>query len=209
MSVHLYAFGSICRGEIDAGSDIDLLACLSEPNQSIDPNKFSIYTYERIRQLWNEGNPFSWHLHLESNLIYSSDGKNFLNDLQEPSKYTNAIIDCNKFQKLFIESYTSLTKSSNSMIFNLSCMFLATRNFATCFSLGMGNPIFSRLSPLLIDRKLPIERDIFDILVRARILSTRGYGDPISEEEVRAAKSAAPVVMQWMDDCLSKEVFCE
>jgi hypothetical protein len=202
--MHLYAFGSICRGEIDAGSDIDLLACLSEPNPSIDPNKFSIYTYERIKQLWGEGNPFSWHLHLESNLIYSSNGQNFLKDLEKPSEYTNAANDCNKFQKLFSESYSSLMESSNSMVFNLSCMFLAARNFATCFSLGTGDPVFSRLSPLLIERKLPIERDRFDILVRARILSTRGYGDPISEKEVKVAKSIAPVIIEWMGDCSSK-----
>ncbi|TCT20850.1 nucleotidyltransferase-like protein [Thiobaca trueperi] len=205
MNMHLYAFGSICRGEIDASSDIDLLACLSEPNQSIDPNKFSIYTYERIKKLWEEGNPFSWHLHLESSLIYSSDGANFLRDLQAPSKYSNAANDCKKFQKLFTESYSSLMESSNSMVFNLSCMFLATRNFATCFSLGTGDPIFSRLSPLLIAKKLPIERGAFDILVRARILSTRGYGDPISEPEVKTAKSVAPVIIEWMSDCLSKE----
>ena len=64
MNTHFYAFGSVCRGEIDPASDIDLLACLSTPNPEIDPKKFSIYTYERIRELWHEGNPFAWHLYL-------------------------------------------------------------------------------------------------------------------------------------------------
>ena len=104
MSLHLYAFGSICRGEIDTSSDIDLLACLFEPNPSIDPSKFSIYTYDRIKQMWKEGNPFSWHLHLESNLIYSSDGVNFLEELREPSKYNAVTSDCNKFLNIFSES---------------------------------------------------------------------------------------------------------
>ena len=199
MNTHIYAFGSVCRGEVDAASDIDLLACLSTPNTNIDPEKFSIYTYERIRELWREGNPFSWHLHLESKLIYSSDGSDFLVELQEPTKYKKVSEDCMKFNKLFLESYHSLMESSNSVIFHLSCMFLATRNFATCYSLGTGNPIFSRNSPLLIDSKLPIGRERFDIFARARILSTRGYGATLSKKEVDEAKSSAPIIIDWME----------
>ncbi len=203
MNTHLYAFGSVCRGEIDPASNIDLLACLSAPKPEIDPKKFSIYTYERIRELWQEGNPFSWHLHLESKLIFSSDGSDFIMDLEEPSKYMNVSEDCVKFYKLFLESYNSLIQSSNSIVFHLSCMFLATRNFATCYSLGTGDPIFSRMSPLLIDRKLPITKEIFDVFARSRILSTRGYGSAISKTEVNVAKSSAPIILDWMKELSS------
>ncbi len=198
MSTHIYAFGSVCRGEVDSASDIDLLACLSTPNLKIDPEKFSIYSYDRISTLWKEGNPFSWHLHLESKLIYTSDGSDFLLELKEPSKYEKVEEDCMKFNKLFIESYHSLMESRNSIVFHLSCMFLATRNFATCYSLGIGQPIFSRMSPLLIDRKLPIKKETFDIYARARILSTRGYGSTISETEVNTAKFSALIIQDWM-----------
>ncbi len=200
MSTHLYAFGSVCRGEIDPASDIDLLACLSTQKPDIDPKKFSIYTYKRIRELWQEGNPFSWHLYLESKLIYSSDGSDFLMDLEEPSKYTNIFEDCRKFNNLFLESYNSLMQSSNSIVFHLSCMFLATRNFATCYSLGIGKPIFSRMSPLLIEQKLPIAKENFDIYARARILSTRGYGSIISNTDINIAKSSAPIILDWMKE---------
>jgi len=205
MSTHFYAFGSVCRGEVDPASDIDLLACLSTPRPEIDPKKFSIYTYERIRELWQEGNPFSWHLHLESKLIFSSDGSDFLMDLGEPSKYTKVSEDCVKFHKLFLESYHSLMQSSNSIVFHLSCMFLATRNCATCYSLGIGMPIFSRISPLLIDQKLPIAKEVFDIFARARILSTRGYGSTISKAEVNVAKSSAPIIFDWMKELFPTE----
>lgn len=200
MTTHFYAFGSICRGEIDPASDIDLLACISTPKPEIDPKKFSIYTYERIRQLWCEGNPFAWHLHLESRLIFTSDGSDFLADLGAPSRYTRISEDCVKFHKLFSESYHSLIRTSNSMVFHLSCMFLATRNFATCYSFSTDRPIFSRKSPLLIDRKLPISDEIFNVLVRARILSTRGYGTPLSEAEVNTAKASAPMILDWMQN---------
>lgn len=200
MSMHFYAFGSLCRGETDPASDIDLLACISAPKPEIDPKKFSIYTYERIRELWYEGSPFAWHLYLESRLIFSSDGSNFLVDLGSPSKYTRISEDCMKFHKLFSESHHFLMQSSNCTVFHLSCMFLAMRNFATCYSLGTGQPIFSRKSPLLINRKLPITNEIFDVYARARILSTRGYGSAISEAEFKIAKSYAPVILNWMQN---------
>ena len=154
MSTHIYAFGSVCRGEVDFSSDIDLLACLSMPQQEYDPEKFSIYSHDRIQELWLEGNPFSWHLYLESKLIYSSDNSDFISDLGKPLKYSKALEDCTKFNLLFLESYQSLTKSNVSAVFHLSCMFLATRNFATCYSLGAGKPIFSRQSPLQLHHNL-------------------------------------------------------
>ena len=198
MSTHLYAFGSICRGEIDKSSDIDLLACLSEPNPGIDSNRFSIYSHQRLRELWLEGNPFAWHLHLESRLLFSSTGEDFINDLGRPAQYTRSIEDCEKFRLLFLESLNSLTKGSNSPTFDISCMFLATRNFATCYSLGSGNPVFSRYSPLLIDDRLAIPHEEFDIYVRARILSTRGYGDPLSISDIGHVKESAQSVVEWM-----------
>lgn len=206
MSTHVYAFGSVCRGEVDPSSDIDLLACLSKPRQEYDPEKFSIYSHERIQELWLEGNPFSWHLYLESKLIYSSDGSNFLSDLGAPAKYSKALEDCNKFNQLFLESYRTILQSSISAVFHLSCMFLATRNFATCYSLGAGEPIFSRLSPLQLEQKLLVSQEDFDVYVRARILSTRGYGSVISKSEIERALGIAPVIIDWMSDLLSEGV---
>lgn len=202
MSTHIYAFGSVCRGEVDPSSDIDLLACLSKPREEYDPEKFSIYSHDRIQELWLEGNPFSWHLHLESKLIFSSDGSNFLHDLGEPSRYSKRLEDCNKFNLLFLESYRSLMQSSISAVFHLSCMFLATRNFATCYSLGEGKPIFSRLSPLQLEQKLSVSVEDFDVYARARILSTRGYGSVISGSEVERAKDIAPVIVNWMNELI-------
>jgi len=200
MTMHYYAFGSICRGEVDPGSDIDLLVCSSATKPEFDPRKFSIYTYERLRQLWVEGNPFAWHLHLESRLLFSSDGSDFLESLGKPAEYNRSASDLLKFHKLFEESHQSLVKSTNSAVFNMSCMFLATRNFATCYSFSTGRPIFSRKSPLLVDPKLPIGDDAFDILARARILSTRGYGPPLSNLDVLTAKANSQGILDWMQN---------
>lgn len=201
--MHFYAFGSVCRGEIDLGSDVDLLACVSNNNSNLSKDIFSIYSYSRIEELWKEGNAFSWHLHLESKMIFSSDSEDYLARLGAPSPYTKAEEDCAKFRALFIESYDSIIRSRTSSVFNISCMFVAMRNFATCHSLGNGQPIFSRRSPLLIQDSLEITDEIFDMLARARILSTRGLGKILDDREVKLIIDHAPIILDWLNN-LSK-----
>jgi len=198
--MHIYAFGSIVRGEVGYGSDVDLLACSEEENTALDREKFSIYGYIRLQQLWSEGNPFAWHLYSESKLIYSTDETDFIGSLGIPQQYSNVREDCDKFYALFKEATESIESGSNSKIFNLSCMFLAMRNFATCYSLGQGQPIFSRRSPLLIEPKLRMDEEIFSIFLRARILSTRGFGEILSKKDVALATRQAILIFDWMQE---------
>lgn len=81
--MYIYAFGSICRGEIDFYSDVDLIAISDDLVQlkNLDPNKFSIYSEKRIKEYWEIGNPFAWHLYKESKLIFSSTEHNFLKSM--------------------------------------------------------------------------------------------------------------------------------
>lgn len=196
--MHIYAFGSICRGEIDLGSDIDLLACVDKLSPRLDAQKYSVYRYERLRELWKEGNPFAWHLHLESRLVFASDGADFLRGLGAPARYMAIEADAAKFKSLFDRSYQQLKHDSNSATFHLSCMFLAVRNFATCHSLSLGAPVFSRRSPLMVRPSLNMAADAFLVLTRARLLSTRGYGANLSDEEIALAIKAAAIVPEWM-----------
>jgi hypothetical protein len=197
--MHIYAFGSVCRGEVDNGSDVDLLACVDEAAPELDHRKYSIYRYPRLRALWAEGNPFAWHLHLEARLIFSGDGSDFLREIGAPQPYVAAESDYAKFQDLFMQSWNELERGANSATFHLSCMFLALRNFATCHSLAQGQPIFSRRSPLLISPALPMRSKDFATLTRARLLSTRGHGDRLTVEDIRTVLKAAAVVPPWMN----------
>lgn len=197
--MHIYAFGSVCRGEVDLGSDVDLLACVCGQSDRFDPEKYSIYQYERLQALWKEGNPFAWHLHLEAKLLFSSDGSDFLGGLGVPKPYGMGEEDCAKFQQLFDRSFRELENSFNSATFHLSCIFLAIRNFATCHSLSLGEPIFSRMSPLMVTPRLEIDSKAFSVLTRARLLSTRGFGENISHEEIDFTTRAVAIVPSWMD----------
>jgi hypothetical protein len=196
--MHIYAFGSVCRGEIDHGSDVDLLACIDTSAPQIDVTKYSVYRYERLRNLWDEGNPFAWHLYLESKLLFSSDGMDYLKILGEPARYSEGDSDCAKFRQLFERSYDELRLTSNSATFNLSCMFLAIRNFATCHSLSVGKPTFSRRSPLMVEPKLDLDPNAFSVMTRARLLSTRGYGENIKQDEIEDTIRAVANIPRWM-----------
>lgn len=197
--MHIYAFGSVCRGEIDLGSDVDMLACVDENAQAVDAQQFSVYTYDKLRDLWSVGNPFVWHLYLESKLVYSSDGRNFLSDLGAPARYREIKADLAKFTELFEGASSALINEEMNAVFNISCMFLAVRNAAMCYSIYRGKPEFSRYSALNIEPALPVSNDLYKILVRARLLSSRGYGSLISIQEIATVVKAVEVIRDWLD----------
>jgi hypothetical protein len=201
--MEIYAFGSVCRGEIATGSDIDLLAIVNGHDSRFDSSDYSIYSYERIQELWKEGNPFSWHLFLESKLIYSSSNKDFIKDLGKPSEYSKGLNDCIKFKSIFQEACISLNKSNLSQILDLSTVFLSIRNFATCFSLSHGIPDFSRSSAIRLNgNSIPISQEVYSIFERARILCTRGKGTMLTTEEINMAVSSLNVINDWMNKLL-------
>ena len=203
---HLYAFGSIIRGEVDEYSDIDLLAIKNEYDSNFSVDKFSIYSEKRLKELWKTGNPFAWHLHFESVQLYSSDGRDPIKEYGAPSIYKNGEEDCLKFYLLFKDAYNSLTRLTNSACFELSAIFLSIRNFATCFTLHTERKtVFSRSSAIMIGKNsAPISKKFFDICLRARILSTRGNGNPISQSELTYAMQELTDVEKWMIELLEK-----
>jgi len=203
---HVYAFGSIIRGEIDNYSDIDLLAIANSYNPNFSVEKFSIYSEKRLLELWKEGNPFAWHLHHESKLLFSSDGNDPLLNYGAPNAYRKGPYDCLKFYELFINSQKSLIQSRKSACFELSAIFLSLRNFATCYVLYLEKEnLFSRRSALMLgDKSAPISIDDFDICMRARALSTRGIGETISKKEIEQVINTLPSLQTWMEKLLGE-----
>lgn len=204
--MHIYAFGSICRGDIDPNSDIDLLSITDGFDSRFDPNMFSIYSYSRIIELWKEGNPFAWHLSTEAKLIYSFNGSDFIHELGSPNEYNNCKNDCNKFYNLFLNAIASINSGSNSKIFEYSTIFLAIRNIATCYSLGRNNiKDFSRNSALnLGKRSLKILPSTYKMLESSRIISTRGVGRIIPKRELHIANEELTNIKNWMEELLNE-----
>ncbi len=206
MSTHIYAFGSVCRGEISEDSDVDMRAIVDEYDDRFNTEVFSVYSPERIQALWSEGNPFAWHLSLEARLLFSTEVTDFLSSLGNPNRYQRCGKDCIKFAKLFDEAYKSLMSGSSSSVFELSMVFLSIRNVATCYSLGMTcKPTFSRRSALeLGSNSAPLSEQSYDILKRARVLCTRGYGPNLTEIEAHKVISELVPIRQWMADLVRR-----
>lgn len=204
--MHIYAFGSICRGEIDSKSDIDLLAVVNGYDNRFDLSIYSIYSYRRLSELWQEGNPFAWHLAAEAKNIFSSNGEDFIKQLVPPAEYNTCIEDCKKFYNLYCKAVESINSDGKSMVFEMSTIFLAIRNFATCFLLGMekvGN--FSRRSALQMGEKsIQISLDTFDLLERSRILSIRGTGKMIETEKIISSLQEISSIKIWMNGLLAE-----
>ncbi len=204
--MEIYAFGSIVRGEIDFYSDVDLLIIkdLEETIPKINTEQFSIYTYQRISQLWDEGNPFAWHLFVESKCIFSSNCDTFISTLGEPKGYNNLLSDLDKFYQLFEDSKHSIEVNKFSIDFDLSMIFLAIRNFASCFSLGVLNKNeFSRDSALKIGEfSIQINHAVYNRLKESRLLATRGIGNKISDKELEKIIIEFPNINFWFDKLL-------
>jgi hypothetical protein len=205
--MHLYAFGSVCRGDITHDSDIDLLALVSGHDARLNPAKYSIYSYAKMKTMWLKGSPFAWHLSLESRLLYAEDGSDFLGSLGEPAPYSDCLADCQKFYGVFQEALASLQESFSTKVFDLSSSFLSIRNISTCFALGiLGKPLFSRHAALQLptEFRLPISNDSYRIMERARILCTRSTGTDINDSEARLVLSQCELINRWMTTLVEK-----
>lgn len=204
--MEIYAFGSIVRGEIDEFSDVDLLILkdFGEKIPEIDKERFSIYTFQRMGQLWEEGNPFAWHLFSESKCLFSEKRIPFLKSLGKPKPYSNLLNDLNKFHKLFLDSKLSIESNNNSVDFDLSMIFLAIRNFASCFSLGfLRIEEFSRDTALKINQySIQIDLATYNRLKASRILATRAIGERITQKELKEITIEFPTIEKWFNALL-------
>lgn len=203
--MYIYIFGSVCRGELDQYSDIDVLAIHNdkEHKDHLDANKFSIYKENKIKKLWLNGNPFAWHLYLESKLVFSSDKTDFLNQLGKPSKYKEGLNDCRKFYNILQLSIDSLEEDHLSLVYDLSTIFLCIRNIATCYSLHTGKPIFSRDSAFLLpDHPLSIDLNIFNVLKKCRLANTRGLDIDLECSEIISTVKTFSTIKIWVKELI-------
>ncbi|MGG1922846.1 nucleotidyltransferase domain-containing protein [Chryseobacterium sp. NRRL B-14798] len=203
----IYIFGSVVRGEIDKFSDIDMLIIKdnNENLKDISPEVYSIYTYDRIGDLWKEGNPFAWHLYLESKCVFTDNKVSFIKSLGRPNNYKNLKKDLYKFYKLYQDSQKSILESQHSTDFDLSMIFLAIRNFAACFSLGfVGKANFTRDSAINLDSySLNINNNVYNNLKKARLLATRGIGKTVTTDELNEITNEFIEIEKWFNKILN------
>lgn len=205
--MYLYIFGSACRGELDKNSDIDMLAIHSrnENINHLDGDKLSIYSEDKIKKIWSDGNPFAWHLYSESKLVYSPNNSNFIENLKKPAPYTAGLLDCKKFLSILLSASNSFKNDHLSLIFDLSTIFLCIRNIATCFSLQFDRPIFSRNSPMHLGTlSLNIKIEVYQILEKCRLATTRGKSIQVTIDEINMIKNELKYIIIWAETLIQR-----
>jgi hypothetical protein len=66
-------------------------------------------------------------------------------------------------------------------------------------------PDFSRRSALRLGAdSLEVEGEVFALIERSRILSTRGQGNLLSETEIRSVVARLDLIELWMDRLVTK-----
>lgn len=175
MSYELYIFGSAVRGEVTKNSDIDVLVITDQvEKKSMFPDSWSVYSQKSIERYFSEGKLFAWHLHLDAKCIHCSESTTFLKKLGEPSPYNNLPDDFYSLSDLLDRSLDEII-STQSEVFEIGLIYTALRDIAMVASTALNDrPCFSRYSPYKLSVKLPIPKDLYEVMIEARLTSTRG-----------------------------------
>lgn len=189
-----YIFGSVARGQADNLSDLDILAVVKTGGGKVDDDvvtnlvpvemrelKLSISWYgeDRIRQMFENGELFAWHLSVETKALY--DPERFLPSLGSPSEYYDSASDVESFIKVFNGIEHQVQSSPHNAAFETGLVYVCVRNIAMAASSALNaGPDFSRYSPFALEgvRHCPITRSEFEIAMAARMASQRGYEPP-------------------------------
>jgi hypothetical protein len=172
-----YIFGSVCRGEPDPGSDIDVLAICDQPKASQElPASWSVYSPRRLRQLFKRGTLFAWHLYLEAVPIWPRGKTGFLKRFGPPGTYRGAKREISDLGEILCTAVTELKRGSKSEVYEFGVIALACRDTAMAAApMLTGRFDFSRYAPLRLPAgRFPLTRREFDYLLVCRRATTRG-----------------------------------
>ena len=176
MKKEIYIFGSTVRGEVEQNSDVDVLVISDIKNRkNFFPDEWSVYSFKAIEKLYEDGRLFAWHLHLDSKCIFKDEEKSFLEKLGTPNKYQNYDIDFESLRSLLLTSLIEIDNKTRSIVFEAGIAYTAIRDLAMIASTKLhSRPCYSRYSPYLLPLEFPLEKEIYDLMINARLSSTRG-----------------------------------
>lgn len=207
----LYVYGSTARGDALNSSDVDLLVVLEEkkgarigevsiPKTVIPLGKkpdFSYYSLDRLRDMFNSGHLFAWHLYREARFLEVGD--DYLAQLSKPNDYESFEEDVMPLIELLSSIEHELERSRENLIYEAGLVYVCARNIAMCSSYFAPSGLsFSTYAPYLLgysDNRFPLPKERFEALRRARLAGTRGL-EP-SPLDVDILVSDLRHVMKW------------
>jgi hypothetical protein len=192
--VAVYIFGSVGRGEHDERSDLDLLAVVKDGAGRLAEHHvlghvppelrhlkpgISWYGQNRLRQMFNNGELFAWHLAFETIPLYEAIP--FLKILGQPNPYQEMTEDVNSFHNILRGIPDQLKRNRFNAIYETGLIYVCVRNISMAASwLFCDRPDFSRYSAFHLgeDRKCPINTSEYDITMACRMAAQRGLVPP-------------------------------
>lgn len=186
-------FGSFAREEQTVDSDYDILVILQKSQRitselrtqvcDLFDREISISWYNegRIKEMYEMGHLFAWHIFQESKPLYIF--RDFISHLDKPKKYVFFHEDVWSLIEILKPTKASVEHNDRNLIYEAGLVYVCIRNIAICaspfFELGYR---FSVDAPLAMG--MPIETSDFELLKQCRYASIRGYSVPeISSEK--------------------------
>lgn len=201
----IYAFGSVVSGEFDDGSDTDILAIKSPFDDNRYPSGWSVYSRDRIKELYCKGTLFAWHIHLEAVPVFSSSGRGFLESIGPPEAYTEAKHEIQVLWSMAEVALNELALDTPSSIYELGVLGVAIRDIGMAASKTFnGNFCFSKNAPYALKGlELPMDRDDYFYLINCRRATTRGHQVNYDDERRRKIMDQSPDILNWCDKVLA------
>lgn len=146
----IYLFGSVARGDDDDASDIDILIIIdncSEEDYLKYKNYFSkllevpvswisLYRYDKILSMYENGSYFLWHIKVEGKKLYSKN--NELSGLLENlPRYHGMVNDIKEYTQILEDIHSEMKNKYICVEYELSVMASLVRN--TCIMLSYLN----------------------------------------------------------------------
>jgi hypothetical protein len=202
----IYIFGSVCRGEQDMGSDVDILVVAdSALDRENLPSAWSCYSRRRLRILFSRGTLFAWHLYLESVQLLPRGIDGFLKKIGPPKPYVDARREIAALQCILQGAVKELSCGTQSPVYEFGLLAMTCRDIAMAAFLPLvGRFNFSRYAPLHLPAGFPLSKAQFDYLLQCRRVSTRG-GDLRRRSRVeRQILIHLPQLNAWCNKLLSR-----
>ncbi|MFC1459291.1 nucleotidyltransferase domain-containing protein [Microvirga arabica] len=189
-----YVFGSVGRGQHDSLSDLDVLAVVENGSGKVDealvaslipddltPLKLSISWYgrNRLREMFQNGELFAWHLHQETIPLF--DPHQFLKALGQPNHYRDCLADVASFQKVLSEIPLQVSRNESNAVYEAGLIYVCLRNIAMAASWALcEKPDFSRYSAFRLRGyyPCPISLSEFELTMSCRMAGQRGLDPP-------------------------------
>ena len=172
----IYIFGSIVRGEVDPGSDVDVLVIVEGRQRLRFPPHWSVYSRARLTSLYKRGTLFAWHLHKEAVPVFIPKDPGLLARLGQPSPYSGAFHEVCSLRRIMNDAVEELHSGTPSPTYELGLVGMACRDIAMAAIPALeGHFTFSKLSPLLLKKPtFPLSKEAYNMLCDCRRSSTRG-----------------------------------